>query len=177
MSQKITLFTDLPPAQSLAVEALASGWTITAAAKEAGVARETLSRWVHRDPQFIAALQNARAEAAAQTRCALESLGKRSVEVLREAIQSPYIAATRLKAACVVLKLLGADRAESLSPTTAEEVDLRFRVREEELRKCQTQLNASEVSTSQSIDIAEHPEVVLDVAGTAGVLAISAGGQ
>jgi transposase len=46
------------------IEALASGSTVTEAAERAGVARETVSRWVQRDPEFIAELQNRRAEMA-----------------------------------------------------------------------------------------------------------------
>ena len=34
------------------------------------MARETVSRWVHHDPVFLAELQNVRAELAIQTRCA-----------------------------------------------------------------------------------------------------------
>jgi len=76
MSQNVTLSAIISAAQSLAVEALASGSTVTEAAEKAGVARETVSRWVHRDPEFIAELQNRRAEMAAQVRCALEALGR-----------------------------------------------------------------------------------------------------
>jgi hypothetical protein len=74
MSQNVTLST-ISPAQLPALQALVSGGSITTAAKEAGVARETVSRWVHRDPVFLAELQNVRAELAIQTRCTLEALG------------------------------------------------------------------------------------------------------
>ncbi len=60
MSQNVTLPATISAAQSLAVEALASGSTVTEAAERAGVARETVSRWVHRDPELIAELQNRR---------------------------------------------------------------------------------------------------------------------
>jgi transposase-like protein len=50
MSQNVTLSAMISAAQSLAVEALPSGSTVTEAAERAGVARETVSRWVHRDP-------------------------------------------------------------------------------------------------------------------------------
>ena len=83
MSQNVTLSTMISPAQQTAITALVSGSTVTVAAGKAGVARETVSRWLHRDPAFMAELQNSRAEMAAQTRCALESLGMPSVAVLR----------------------------------------------------------------------------------------------
>ncbi len=86
MSQNVTLSTMISPAQALALGALVSGGSITKAAKEAGVARETVSRWVHHDPVFLAELQNVRSELALQTRCALEALGMRAVAVLADAI-------------------------------------------------------------------------------------------
>ena len=79
MSQNVTLSTTFSPAQWLALQALVSGGSITTAASEAGVARETVSRWVHHDPVFLAEVQNVRAELAIQTRCALEALGMQAV--------------------------------------------------------------------------------------------------
>ena len=88
MSQNVTLSTTISPAQALALQALVSGGSITKAATEAGVARETVSRWVHHDPVFLAQLQNVRAELAIQTRCALEALGMQAVGVLVDAVQN-----------------------------------------------------------------------------------------
>ena len=153
MSQNVTLSTMISPAQSLAVEALVNGSSVTQAAEKAGVTRETVSRWVHRDPVFIAELQNTRAEIAARTRCALEALGEQAVATLDAALQNRFMQPTRLRAACAVLKLLGADRAETISPTTAEEVHLRLRQRAEELRKCESNLDASEAIESPCIDV------------------------
>jgi hypothetical protein len=131
MSQIVTLLAEISPVQSLAIAALTGGATVSAAAAKAGVARETVSRWLHGDPVFIAELQAARSETAAQTRCALEALGKQSVAVLCEALKYPP---SRFKAACVVLKLLGADRAEIVPPPTAEEVQYRISERRERSR-------------------------------------------
>jgi hypothetical protein len=47
MSQKVTLSTIISPAQSLALETLVSGESITEAAEETGVVREAVSRWGH----------------------------------------------------------------------------------------------------------------------------------
>jgi hypothetical protein len=52
----------ISPTQELAIAALVTGSTVTEAAEQAAVSRETVSRWVHRDPDFIAELQNTRAE-------------------------------------------------------------------------------------------------------------------
>jgi hypothetical protein len=130
-----------------------SGSTVTEAAEKAGVARETVSRWVHRDPEFIAELQNRRAEMAAQVRYALEALGKRSVAVLGDAVGKMTNPASKFKAACAVLKLLGADRADTLAATTAEEVRFRLREREDALRNGQRRLEARDDVISRSIDV------------------------
>jgi hypothetical protein len=58
-----------------------------------------------------------------------------------------------LKAACAVLKMIGADRAETMPSTTAEEVHVRFQEREAELLERQGKLKACEVNHSRSIDI------------------------
>ena len=121
------------PLNALALQALVSGGSITKAATEAGVARETVSRWVHHDPVFLAQLQNVRAELAIQTRCALEALGMQAVGVLANAVQNQFVKPWRLKAACAVLKMIGADRAETMPSTTAQEVHVRFQEREAEL--------------------------------------------
>ena len=93
MSHNVTLSAMISPTQLLAVEALAGGSSVTAAAKTAGVARETVSRWVHHDPIFLAELHNTRAELAAQTRYALEALGMKAVATLCEALQDQRHAA------------------------------------------------------------------------------------
>jgi hypothetical protein len=159
MSQNVTLPTIVSPAQALAVAALAGGSTVTEAAKKAGVSRETVSRWAHRDPEFIAALQNARAQTAAEVRCGLEALGRRSVAALREVLERATTPGTKLKVACAVLKMLGADRAEPVAPTTAEEVRLRLRQREEEVRELRGKLDARDGATGRSIDATHDPEV------------------
>ena len=153
MSQNVTLFTTISPAQSLALGVLVSGGSVTKAAKEAGVARETVSRWVHHDPVFLAAVQNARAELASQTRCALEALGMRAVGVLVEAVGNQFVKPWRLRAACAVLKMIGADRAETMPMTTAEEVQVALQERDAELQERRGRLKASEVNHTRSIEV------------------------
>jgi hypothetical protein len=153
MSQNVTVSTTISPAQLPALQALVSGGSISTAAKEAGVARETVSRWVHHDPIFLAELQNVRAELALQTRCALEALGIQAIGVLADAVQDQFVKPWRLRAACAVLKMVGADRAETMRSTTAEEDHVRFQEREAELLERQGKLKASEVNHSRSIDI------------------------
>jgi hypothetical protein len=172
MSQNVTLSTTISPAQELAVAALVGGATVTEAAKRAGVSRETVSRWAHRDPEFIAALQNARAETAAEVRCALEALGRRSVAALREVLERAITPVTKLKVACAVLKMLGADRAEPVAPTTAEEVRLRLREREEELRELRAKLDARDLATGRPVDATDDPDVAPAAAAPAEALRI-----
>jgi hypothetical protein len=161
MSQNVTLSTTISPVQALALEALVSGGSITKAAKMAGVARETVSRWVHHDPVFLAELRNVRAELAIQTRCALEALGMQAVGVLVNAVQNQFVKPWRLKAACAVLKMVGADRAETLPSTTAEEVRVRFQEREAELQRRQGKVKASEVNHGRSIEVANDSEAAI----------------
>jgi hypothetical protein len=161
MSQNVTLSTTISPAQALALQALVSGGSITKAATEAGVARETVSRWVHHDPVFLAQFHNVRAELAIQTRCALEALGMQAVGVLVDAVQNQFVKPWRLKAACAVLKMVGADRAETMPATTAQEVHVRLQEREAELRERQGKLMASDVNHSRSIAVADECEAAI----------------
>jgi hypothetical protein len=157
MSQNVTHST-ISPAQWLALQALVSGGSITIAAQEAGVARETVSRWVHHDTVFFAELQNVRAELALQTRCAREALGMQAVGVLANAVQDQFVKPWRLKAACAVLKMIGADRAETMPSTTAEEVHVRFQEREAELLERQGKLKASEFSHIRAIEVVDDSQ-------------------
>src|SRR3954447_18561739 len=161
MSQNVTLSTTTSPAQALALQALVSGGSITKAATEAGVARETVSRWVHHDPVFLAQLHNVRAELAIQTRCALEALGIQAVGVLVDAVQNQFVKPWRLKAACAVLKMVGADRADTMPATTAQEVYVRLQEREAKLLERQGKLMASAVNHSRSIAVADDCEAAI----------------
>jgi hypothetical protein len=107
MSQNVTLSTTISPAQALALQVLVGGGSITKAATEAGVARETVSRWVHHDPVFLAELHNVRAELAIQTRCALEALGTQAVGVLVDAVQNQFVKPWRVKNAVIIRALFG----------------------------------------------------------------------
>jgi hypothetical protein len=155
MSQNVTLHT-ISPAQSAALRFLVSGGSVTNAAFQAGVARETVSRWLHHDPVFMAEMHNARAELASQTRCALEALGMQAVAVLVNAIQNEFVKPWRLKAACAVLKMIGADRAETMQRTTAEEIQLWLQEREAELVERRGKLKPSEVSHIRSVEVPDH---------------------
>jgi hypothetical protein len=151
MSHNVTVST-ISPAQSRALGVLVSGGSVTKAAQQAGVARETVSRWLHHDPVFIAEMHNARAELASQTRCALEALGMQAVGVLVSAVGNEFVKPWRLKAACAVLKMIGADRAETMRRTTAEEMQIWLQEREAELDERRGKLRAADVNPTRPVE-------------------------
>ena len=84
-----------------------------------------------------------------------------AVGVLVDAVQNQFVKPWRLKAACAVLKMVGADRAETMPATTAQEVHVRLQEREAELREHQGKLKASEVDHSRSISAADDSEAAI----------------
>lgn len=100
---------DLPkltPKKERALVALLSGATDGAAAKAAGVTRETVNRWQHTDEHFIAAMNEQRAALWRGSRDALRSLVPKAVRVLGAALDDPS-AQVRLNAVGVVLRAAG----------------------------------------------------------------------
>lgn len=156
MARNATLPAKISSAQELAVAALVSGSTITEAAEKAGVSRETCSRWVHRDPAFIAEVQNQRAELAAAVRCELASLGKQAVAVVRETLTNESDLPTRYKAAVDVLKMLGAADGTAVEPTTAREVSVKLRDREQSLNQDEDMLDVFNMIGGKVIDDMKH---------------------
>ena len=64
----------LSQTQEIAIAALIRGATVTEAATEAGVSRQTVSEWKHHDPEFIAALNRSRYEVWHQVEDRLRTL-------------------------------------------------------------------------------------------------------
>ena len=151
--------------------------TVTEAAQKAGVTRETVSRWMHHDPVFIAELQNTRADLALQARCALEALGTEAIAVLTAAIQNKPVTPAALRAASIVLKLLGADRGQPIvEPTTPEEVLLRLREREQKNQERQAKLDAKQSEmNAQAAAVAADPEPTVAEEVTTRADALAAG--
>jgi hypothetical protein len=75
--------------QEKALAALLGGSTVTAAADAAGVTRQTVSEWIHRDPAFIADLQNARATAWAVVEAKTEAAMVEAADVLVALLRDP----------------------------------------------------------------------------------------
>lgn len=76
----------LTPSQVLAVSALTGGSTHAEAAQVAGVARETVSRWIARHPAFRAALVESQVALMAEHTLALSRLRTRATEVADRAL-------------------------------------------------------------------------------------------
>ena len=96
----------LPVPQERAIAALLTGASVTAAATKAGVARQTVHRWLSDDPAFIAAYNLARREVAEAVAQSLRVLSLQSVRVLRRTLASAKTpTAVKVRAAVAVLKL------------------------------------------------------------------------
>lgn len=107
---------ELAPPQWTAVEALVAGETVTDAAEEAEVTRQTVHRWMKK-PDFRRALQFRKQEVVDAARQKLDGLSVRAVEVFREALE-----AGDRQAAYRLLKGTGALDGKGPSLVSREEV-------------------------------------------------------
>ena len=96
--------TDLSPVQAQVVAALAQGRTITTAAAEANIHRNTIHNWLH-EPAFQTAVDQAQREYAAILSDTMRDLAARALETLRNVLDDPKASpAVRLKAALAILE-------------------------------------------------------------------------
>jgi hypothetical protein len=75
----------------MAIDALVSGESITNAAAIAGIRRETLSRWINKNPVFIAKLNERKNEARGESIAIVNSIVAQSAAALRVALRHPEI--------------------------------------------------------------------------------------
>lgn len=112
--------TKLSPKQCAALTALAGSATHAEAAEAAGVARETVTRWLNHHPQFQAAhgtLRNA-IDTAAHDR--LRTLRTKALDALHTVLDRPDVAPSDVVA---VARLIGLDTPSSSTPApTAVEI-------------------------------------------------------
>jgi hypothetical protein len=94
---------NLTPAQLAAVDALASGTSVTAAAEAVSVSRQTVSVWLHHDPAFQAAVNARRQELWEESSNRLRALAPQALDVLADWMKSHK----GLEAAVHVLKAAG----------------------------------------------------------------------
>lgn len=88
----------LSEAQINAIDVLADGGTVTEAARQAGVRRQTVSEWRNRNPAFVAALNGRVRDQLARTHTGLVRLAPRALEVLAADLEkdgAPASAAAR----------------------------------------------------------------------------------
>ena len=169
MPRNATLPATLTSTQAVAAAALVSGLTVTEAAAKAGVSRETVSKWVHHNPAFIAEVQNQRAELAAALRCELMSLGKQAIAVVRKALEYDGNRPAQYRAAVDVLKMLGVAGGMAIEPTTAREVSVKLRGREQSIEQDENMLDVFATIGNQSLDdIREDADDTLAATGTDG---------
>jgi phage terminase small subunit len=106
MPRRITADDGLTTKQRKAIGALLTTGEVTTAAREAGVARETLSRWMS-EPVFAQAVRDAEARAIDDLSRMLVRLGRTATTTLAKAMSDPATpVATRVRAADVTISRL-----------------------------------------------------------------------
>jgi hypothetical protein len=120
-SQTIDTLCSLTPAQTIALDHLVCGFTHTAAATAAGVARETVTRWISHHPGFRAALDRARWATSLETLDRISSIRMRALDLLAQHLETidPMSPGT-LTAAVTVLKAIPVVEAPTRRPEPAE---------------------------------------------------------
>ena len=96
---------NLSPAQSQVVAALAQGDTVTVAAKKAGIHRTTIHNWFRNEPEFKAAVENAKSEYVASLNDEMRDLAAIALKTLHNLLEDPNTPGfVRLKTALAVLE-------------------------------------------------------------------------
>src|SRR5580700_1194822 len=95
---------NLSPVQAQVIAALAQGRTVTAAAKDADVHRNTIYNWLN-EPTFKTAAQEAESEYVAILSDGMRDLAARAIETLRNLLDDPNTPpAVRLRTALAILQ-------------------------------------------------------------------------
>ncbi|HMX25831.1 MAG TPA: hypothetical protein PLD20_24510 [Blastocatellia bacterium] len=102
---------ELTPAQLNAVNLLATGATVTAAAEAANVARQTVSEWMNHDPAFQASLNLRRSELWAEQCDRYRAMLPKALDAVETVLTEGGPDA--LKAALTIIRLSGLE----LKPT------------------------------------------------------------
>jgi transposase-like protein len=109
---------ELRATQLAALEALATGANVSAAARRAGVHRSTIHNWLNRDDTFAAEYNRIRKERKENIQESFFELTSAAVEALRGLLTSENASAdVRLRAALAVLEGAGATIPEPIGPT------------------------------------------------------------
>ena len=106
MAKKTVPAAVLSGEQLAVIDALLAGHSQAEAAKLAGVAAETVSRWVRGAPAFVAELNRRRRDVWQSQAQRLRGLAGRAIDTLDSMLDSES-EAMRFRAACAVLRSLG----------------------------------------------------------------------
>lgn len=110
---------DLTSQQLAALELLVAGETVVGTAASIGVARETVSRWRHRDPAFIAAYNEALQSIWEASHRMLLAKRSKALDKLGELIESED-SGIALRAATTLLKTAVPEPKGSIRPEVVE---------------------------------------------------------
>ncbi|MDQ3523828.1 MAG: hypothetical protein M3451_02105 [Chloroflexota bacterium] len=108
----------LTMAQEVAISALIRGATVSAAAAEASVVRQTVSTWKNTNPAFIAALNRERRHVWEQEQDRVRAIRTKALEVIALALEGDG----SYDRAIEVLKALSRLNDRPTGPTTPERV-------------------------------------------------------
>ncbi|MBV6433440.1 MAG: hypothetical protein IANPNBLG_03618 [Bryobacteraceae bacterium] len=99
-----TLYAGLSPAQARVALSLASGASLSHAARSSGVGRTTIYAWLKDNPHFSAAIEHAKMEYIATLRDRVRDLSAKALDTLDAILDDPSVhPSVRLKAALAVL--------------------------------------------------------------------------
>jgi len=118
---------DLTAQQEAVLTALLMGTSVTAAAGEAAISRQTVHRWLANDPEFISAYNRGRHELANSHATRILAMCGGALDVLESAI-----AAADVKTALAVLKGAGVFRGDAVQIVGSDDAE---EVREEQARR------------------------------------------
>jgi hypothetical protein len=112
----------LTPVQTEVLKALVEGLSITAAAERGGVHRSTVHLWTRDHPTFARILLAARQDRAERIVDELSDLSQLACDTFRQILSDPNLpAATRLKAAMEIVKLVQSQRPTDLAQHKVEQ--------------------------------------------------------
>jgi hypothetical protein len=117
---------ELTASQTIALAALLEGRTHSEAAQRAGVCRETVTRWVNSDANFVAAHQNGRVELLTAATAELRTLVKDAVGAMRDLLAQTSDSSVRYKVASQILSFAGVTTPGQFVWTTPQEVENRW---------------------------------------------------
>ncbi|MFN3327054.1 MAG: SEC-C metal-binding domain-containing protein [Bryobacteraceae bacterium] len=118
-----TQFSDLTPSQLQAVQALATGANVTAAAEAAGVHRDTIYEWRRALPAFAQAVEDAKAAYETHLHDQLAGLAQLAMAAIRRLLEDPATPpAIQLRAALAVLRQSHFEHRDWNIPAPAEKL-------------------------------------------------------